>query len=350
MSTISLSADQETDRESARRLWIAAGAAIAAGALVFGLAFWTEIVRAVYVWDDSTAYNHCFLIIPISAYLIWERRAELFARLPAPDFRPFVLMIPVGLVWLLAERIHIMEGRQLMAIGLFELFLLAVLGVRAWRVIAFALLYLVFLVPVGAFLTPKLQDFAMAFAVHGIELIGIPVFWQHEGMLIEVPGARFTVAEACAGLRFLIASIALGALYGYLMYRSWSRRAAFLAASIIVPIIANGMRVMGIVVLGYILDSAQAAAADHLIYGWVFFSLVSLLLILAGLPFRQPMAVFPSSPADHAVPRRAPMMTAGVVALFAVVTLGFTSPLVTKGPLASAIDSGVAGVEHALGR
>src|SRR5215471_13364836 len=99
-------------------------------------------------------------------------------------------------------------------------------------------------------------------------------------MLIEVPGAKFTVAEACAGLRFLIASVALGALYGYLMYRSWTRRIIFLALSIVVPIIANGFRVMGISVLGYLLSSAEAATADHILYGWLFFSIVSLLLIL----------------------------------------------------------------------
>jgi hypothetical protein len=54
-----------------------------------------------------------------------------------------------------------------------------------------------------------------------------------------------------------------------------------------VPVLANGMRALGIVLLGHHLGSAEAAAADHLIYGWIFFSLVIALLVLAGLPFRQ---------------------------------------------------------------
>ena len=95
------------------------------------------------------------------------------------------------------------------------------------------------------------------------------------------------MAEACAGLRFLIASIAFGCLYALLMYRSPVRRGVFIVVSIIVPIIANGFRGLGIVYLGYLLDSAQAAAADHVIYGWIFFSFVILLLIALGLPFRQ---------------------------------------------------------------
>jgi len=97
------------------------------------------------------------------------------------------------------------------------------------------------------------------------------------------------VAEACAGLRFLIAAIAFGVFYALLNYRSPRRRAVFIAASIVVPIVANGFRALGIVVLGHILGSAEAAAADHVIYGWIFFSIVMLLLVVAGMPLREPV-------------------------------------------------------------
>lgn len=350
MSTISLQTDSVQDRESAKRLWVSTGAVLLLGALIFVAAFWSEVAHAVDVWIASTAYNHCFLILPISLYLIWERREAALARLPAASFWPLLAMVPFALAWLVADKIDIMEGRQLAAMALFQLFLLALLGFQLWRVVGFALLYLFFLVPSGAFLTPWLQNFAAAFAVRGLEILNIPVYFQHEGMLIEVPGATFTVAEACAGLRFLIASVALGALYGYLMYRSWTRRIIFLVVSIVVPIIANGFRVLGISVLGYLLSSAEAATADHIIYGWVFFSIVSLLLILMGLPFRQPMAEFASGPVDRVPARHAQAQAIGVGALFAILVLGLTSPIVAKGPIASVVDSSVAVLKHALGR
>jgi exosortase/archaeosortase family protein len=88
-------------------------------------------------------------------------------------------------------------------------------------------------------------------------------------------------------LRFLIASIAFGYLYAILIYRSPVRRGLFIAASIAVPIVANGFRGLGIVYLGYLLGSAEAAATDHVLYGWIFFSIVILILIALGLPFRQ---------------------------------------------------------------
>jgi len=331
-----------------QRLWQVTLAFLALGALAFGFVFHVEVVRAVQVWDESTAYNHCFLIIPISAYLIWERRKALAASTPQPNAKLLLAMIPVGLIWLIADKLQILEGRQLMAMTLFQIFIAAVLGLRVWRISAFAILYLYFLVPSGAFLTLPMQEFAARFAVKGVEILGIPVF--SNGLDIEVPGARFTVAEACAGLRFLIASVALGTLYGYTMYRSWQRRAAFIVVSIIVPIIANGLRVMGIVVYGYILGNAEAAIADHLIYGWVFFSIVSIILILLGLPFRQDVPIFVILETEPASRRGQPLRMAAVTGISVVFVALVASPLVTQGPVGVGMESAVAGLKHMLGR
>ena len=262
-----------------------AGPVLGVGLLLFGALFHTEVADAVHVWLASTAYNHCFLVIPIVAYLLWDRRDVLAVATPIPNAWFALLAIPVVMVWLLAERLGIMEGRQLMAMTLLEIFFLSVLGWRLCYRLAGPLLYLYFLVPFGAFITPQLQGFTTSFIVHGLNLLNIPNY--SDGNTIEIPEGSFLVAEACAGLRFLIASIAFGCLYVMLMYRSPLRRAVFILASIVVPIIANGFRALGIVVLGHILGSAQAAVTDHIIYGWLFFSVVILLLIALGLPFRQ---------------------------------------------------------------
>ncbi len=255
------------------------------GLLVLAALFQQEIVAAVRVWGDSTAYNHCYLILPIALWLAWERRD----RLPGVPIRPLpaaaLLVLPLGAAWLVAERLGIMEGRQLAALGCLEVLVLVVLGWRMARALAAPLIYLVFLVPFGAFLTGPLQDFTARFVVQGLDLIGITNF--SDGHTIEIPEGVFYVAEACAGLRFLIAAVAFGVLYAFTLYRTPGRRILFVLASVVIPIVANGIRALGIVAAGHWLGSAQAAAADHLIYGWLFFSVVIVLLILAGLPFRQ---------------------------------------------------------------
>jgi exosortase A len=265
--------------------WRRVAVPLGIGVLLLGAVFGTEVEAAVRTWNISTAYNHCFLIIPITLYLLWDRRDDL-AGIPARAM-PSVLLPGLLLagVWLIAERLGIMEGRQLAAVSFAELLFLAVLGKRLWWAMAGPLLYLYFLVPFGEFLTPKLQDITTWFISHGLRILGIPAFI--DGYVIEIPQGSFFVAEACAGLRFLIASIAFGFLYALMMYRSPLRRGLFISVSVVVPIIANGFRAIGIVYLGYLLGNAQAAAADHVIYGWLFFSAVILILTALGLPFRQ---------------------------------------------------------------
>ena len=255
------------------------------GILVLGGLFQTEVITAVQTWDDSTAYNHCYLVIPITIYLLWDRRGSLRGLAARP--MPLVALagIPLAAAWLFAERLGIMEGRQLIAVTFLELLFLGVLGWRLWKAVSGPLLYLYFLVPFGEFLTPKLQDITAVFVRHGLEILQIPAYV--DGYVIEIAEGTFFIAQACAGLRFLIAAIAFGALYALLMYRSPVRRVAFIAISIVVPIVANGFRALGIVFLGHILGSAEAAATDHVLYGWMFFSLVILQLLACGLPFRE---------------------------------------------------------------
>ncbi len=289
-------------------------AALAVGALLLAGLFFQEVRAAVTTWNTSTAYGHCYLVLPMTLYLIWDRRAVLDAIPARPDFRFALLALPIAVVWLVAERLGIMEGRQLMAIATLEVLLLTVLGLRLFWALLGPLLYLFFLVPFGAYLTPALQHFTAQFAATGLDLLGIPNFTND--LTIEIPAGTFFVAEACAGLRFLIAAVAFGVFYALLNYHSPLRRVVFIGASIVVPIIANGLRALGIVVLGNILGNAQAAAADHIIYGWVFFSVVMLLLVAAGLPMREPQRVYPAS-ASRQVTRfsRAPVWYAVAVCL-----------------------------------
>jgi exosortase A len=308
--------------------WQRIGLPVGFGVLLLGLLFNNEVTAAVQTWNSSTAYNHCFLIIPIALYLLWDRRHSLTGIPVRPMPAALLLGVPLAVFWLLAERLGIMEGRQLAAVGFVEVLLLGVLGGRLWWAMAGPLLYLFFLVPFGEFLTPSLQDITTLFVRHGLELIGIPAYI--DGYIIEIPQGTFFIAQACAGLRFLIASIAFGCLYALMMYRSPARRGLFILASIIVPVIANGLRAIGIVTLGYLLGSAQAAAADHVIYGWIFFSLVILLLIALGLPFRQDeMSTAPTAP-----PVRDRGSAPGLRSLLAVV-LG-TVVIAAISPLAAA--------------
>ncbi len=274
---------------AARPAWLAA----AAGLVLLCAAFHQEATAAITVWNQSTAYGHCWLVLPIVGWLLWERR-NLLAGAVRPTAWPGLAVIPFVLVWAAANWLGVMEGRQLALVAFAELLLIACLGWRLWWSLSAAFLYLFFLVPFGAFLTPALQRFTTGFILGGLGMLDIP--FRADAFQITIPEGAFYVAEACAGLRFLIASVAFGVLYAVTIFRSPWRRVVFIAVACIVPVVANGLRGLGIVLLGHFLGSAEAGTADHLIYGWVFFSFVIVLLALSGLPFRQDTPWAPGLP------------------------------------------------------
>ena len=273
--------------------------------------FHTEVLATLKVWSESTAFDHCYLVLPIAAWLAWERRPTLRGLTPQPVPSLVILAMPLLCIWLAADRLGIMEGRQFALLGLIWLLVLAMVGFRICKALTAPLAYLVFLVPFGAFLVPTLQDFTARFIDIGLDLLDIPHIVT--AVFIEIPEGNFEVAAACAGLRFLIAAIAFGALYACVIYRSTFRRLAFIIACVAVPIFANGLRALGIVVLGHIKGSAQAGAVDHILYGWMFFSIVLLLLLLIGLPFRQDSMPFPAS-GHSPLQRRHQLSTAAITA------------------------------------
>jgi exosortase A len=265
--------------------WRPAVLLIGVAGLVFGAVFRDEVTRAVDVWIDSTAYNHCFLILPLAAFLLWERRGLFNSVSPQPTLWPLLLMPLLSTIWLVAAALDIQEGRQLVMVAMFEVIILVALGPVAYRLLLAPLMFLFFLVPSGAFLVPSLQRITANITILGLHALHIPVY--SDGYMIEIPEGSFEIAEACAGLRFLIASTVFGCFFAVLMYRSLLRRAIFVIMSVAVPIVANGLRALGIIVLAHLEGNAAAVEADHVVYGWVFFTLVIFTLIGLGMTFAQ---------------------------------------------------------------
>ncbi len=121
-----------------------------------------------------------------------------------------------------------------------------------------------------------------------------------------MPNGRWSVIEACSGVRYLIASLVVGTLFAYLNYTTMWRRFAFVGVSIVVPIVANWLRAYMIVMLGYLSDNRIATGVDHIIYGWVFFGLVMLLMFWIGARWQEPEHAAPS-PAAAGEPCRRPI-------------------------------------------
>ena len=240
------------------------------------------------IWLRSGTYAHGFFILPVSLYLIWRQREVLTVLRPAVDLRALALLALLGFGWLLANIADVLGVQQIILVALLPALVWLLLGAQVLRVWAFPLIFLFFAVPVGESFIPIMINFTATFTVKALQLTGIPVYW--EGSHISLPNGEWTVAAACSGLRYLIASVTTGFLYAYLSYNSLWRRLAFILLSIIFPVIANGLRAYTIVLIGYYSDMKLAVGIDHIIYGWIFFGFVMLLLFWIGSLWREPPA------------------------------------------------------------
>jgi len=187
-------------------------------------------------------------------------------------------------VWWAGNFAAINEARQLAVIGFVQIAIWSMLGSALYRRLLFPCLYLFFLVPAGDYLIRPLQQLTTVMADFGLTALRIPHFTQ--GTTIELTTGVSEIAEACAGLRFLIATVALGTLFAYLSYRKWYKSLIFLFACVVVPILGNALRVLGIILLTHFTNNRIGAGADHIVYGWGLNVAILLVLMFVGTQFR----------------------------------------------------------------
>ncbi|HEX4193491.1 MAG TPA: EpsI family protein, partial [Stellaceae bacterium] len=94
----------------------------------------------------------------------------------------------------------------------------------------------------------------------------------------------------------------------------------------IVPVFANGIRAWGIIELAHLTDNVTAVEADHIIYGWGFFSAIILLLIFVGLRFADGGPTWPEPKQEDArgFALRTPLVATGLA-----IALAALGPLYT---------------------
>ncbi|QIB64723.1 exosortase A [Kineobactrum salinum] len=231
-------------------------------------------------WQVSETFAHGFLIVPLSLWLVWRLRRQLPVASARPQ--PWALVFTFGgnLAWLLAYLVDVLVLQQLALVGIIITGIWAILGTALTLRLAFPLGFLFLAVPMGEGLILPMMELTADTTEWLVRASGVPVY--REGMYLSLPSGDWSIVEACSGVRYLIASFTLGLLYAHLTYRSHWRQAAFVLASIVVPIVANSLRAYFIVMLGHISDMRIATGVDHLIYGWVFFGIVMLLLFWVG--------------------------------------------------------------------
>jgi len=266
-------------------------AALSIVLMIGSIVYFDTFRSMVETWLRSDTFLHGFIILPISVYLVWQKWPYLKTIPLRPTLLGAWLLLGISTAWFFADVLGIQVVKHFAATAIIPAAVLTVMGGSFARAIAFPLGYLIFAVPFGEFWVPELMEITADFAIGLLQITGIPAL--RDGLFLSIPVGDFEVAEACSGIRYVLASLALGTLYAYLYYHKIYKRLIFIGFALVLPIIANGIRAYGIIAIAYYSDMKHAVGVDHLIYGWIFFGVVIGLMFLVGNRYRD------DDPPDH---------------------------------------------------
>jgi exosortase len=259
------------------RAWLA-GTFVVAG---FAVLYWPVITRLVNAWWTDDNYSHGFLIVPVAAYLTWERRARLLRTPLRPSL--FGLVVVAGSILLLVAGLLGAElfTTRLSIVGTLVGTVLFLFGWQQLRALAFPLAFLLLMIPVPAIIFNQLafplQLFASQLGEATLRAVDVPVL--REGNVLILANTSLEVAEACSGIRSLVSLITLAIVFGYFTdSRAWVRAVIVLAA-IPVAVFTNGARVSGTGIAAHYIGPATAQGFFHEFSGWLMFVLAFALLI-----------------------------------------------------------------------
>ncbi len=222
------------------------------GVLFFYL-FRNEIHSIVVRWKEPS-WSHGFLIPLFSLYFIHQAKSEILNLRTKPSYLGSVFLI-CGIVFYILNVVSPTGYAYFRSISVIATLGAVVLLLGGWALIKYTWLpiaFLVFAVPLPnryyVSLTMPMRQLAAKVAAVLLNLVG-QMEATATGVVIDViyKGQRLdpplNVAEACSGMRLLMAFLALGVAMAYLHYRPIWQRLVLLVSTIPIAVFCNIIRV-----------------------------------------------------------------------------------------------------------
>lgn len=246
-------------------------------ALILGIIYQPAISWLFNAWLNNEYYNYGLLLLPVSAFLIWHKRSEIY-RTAKPEVRH---LIPLGM------------GFALYVAGVFlhqpTLFCFSLLFVSAGLALLFLgdgakpLLFPIFLfslaIPIPCFdeLAIPLQNLSALASSLIIGIAGLPV--SISGNFITLAGTPYWIAPACSGLNRVMPLFALTAIFLYLAEGSPIKKLGLFALVIPIALFSNIVRICFTLFIGYQFGLEASVSFLHTCSSVLFF-LVAIALVL----------------------------------------------------------------------
>jgi len=235
----------------------------------------------VWQWANDEDMGHGFFVPLVVGFIVWQKRPELLALPPSPNWWGLAVVLYGALQLCIATLgAELFLARTAFVISVIGIVLL--LGGTAWvRALAFPLFLLFFMIPIPTVvynsITFPLQLLASRVSTQALDLMQIPVL--REGNVLELAEQKLSVVEACSGIRSLLSLTFLSLVYGYFFEPKVWMRVVLFVSTIPIAIVANASRVT----LTGVLTEYKPELAEgffHTVSGWVIFMVALAILIL----------------------------------------------------------------------
>lgn len=251
------------------------------GTLALYLPTYIELGRAL---PGAASQGHELIILAVSLWLAWRQRERLAALPVRPCGWGWVVLLAGLLLYVLGRSQDILLFEVGSQILVFTSLLLLMSGVAAARLLAFPLLYLIFMVPLPGPLVDAVtlpMKSGVSLAVESVlSALDYPI--SRSGVVLQMGQYQLLVADACAGLHTLFTLEALGVLYMHLVRHTSVVRNVLLAAWIVpISFTANVIRVLVLTLITYYFGDEAGQGFMHGFAGMVLF--VSALALIIGI-------------------------------------------------------------------
>jgi len=239
--------------------------------VAFALLFYKPALLLVQDWWNDPEAGHGLLLAPAAVWLAWKK-GLVADRAPAVILG---LVILIGAVMLrlaseLAAELFTMRVSLMMATAGLVVYYMGLRQALAWW-LPFTLLVLSVPLPelIRSTLALPLQFRASELGAGLLEWRNVPV--RLAGNVIQLPGHRLFVTEACSGLRSLTALLSLSLLMGGIWLKAPLLRVGLIAAAVPIAVAINGVRVFLTGFLVYFVDPKLGEGFMHITEGWLLF-------------------------------------------------------------------------------
>jgi len=250
--------------------------------MLWAAAFYPIYPSLVQTWLNHSNNSHGILVPLISLYFIWQKRGKLRqTEISSCNWGVVILASSMGFYLLSYAGSIAVISRSMIVFSLIGLVLFA-LGKTIFKLLAFPLFFLIFMVPVPDSILNivafPLQLFATKISSHIIAALSIPVY--KEGNMLYFVKTQLEVAEACSGLRSIMALTMLSVIFVYLSDKGWLRKVILLASAVPLALIVNIIRVSGTGILAHFHGEKVARGFLHEFSGLAVFAFGFILLFL----------------------------------------------------------------------